>query len=305
MQQVNENTSLQVLEANFYAVPDKPQSVWTYKLQRFWLTPVYRSMVRVGIPAFLLAFFVLAFVSKSENRVFLYEIIQDAQVSVTSRPDSIIQTLTIEGASPLVQQDIRKNLFGVLPTSDLELDLLELRQSLEEFPTIESAVVFVSSGGLLQVQVNEIPAAYVWRGMDGLKLVSSRGNILRNISNRAEFEDLPLIAGNGAIDALQEVDEILKASIPITSRLRGLVRIGQRRWNLVLVGDQTIALPEDNPSQVLSQIIVLSAVQDLFERDIIMLDFRNPKRPTLRLRPQALVGLKEIKGVSFLELKNE
>jgi cell division protein FtsQ len=36
-----------------------------------------------------------------------------------------------------------------------------------------------------------------------------------------------------------------------------------------------------------------------------MLDFRNPKRSTLRLRPQALVGLKEIKGISFLELGNE
>ena len=72
MQQVNKNASLQALEANFYAVPDKPQSVWTYKLQRFWLTPVYRSMVRIGIPAFLVSLFVLAFVSKSENRLFLY-----------------------------------------------------------------------------------------------------------------------------------------------------------------------------------------------------------------------------------------
>ena len=305
MQQVNQNPSLQEFEANFYAVPDKPQSVWAYKLQRFWLTPVYRSMVRLGIPAFLIVIFVMAFVSKPENQVFLYKIIQDAQVSVASRPDSIIQTLTIEGASPLVQQDIRKNLFGVLPSSDLELDLLELRQSLEEFPTIKSAVVFVSSGGLLQVQVNEIPPAYVWRGMDGLKLISSRGVILRGISNRTEFEDLPLIAGNGAIDALEEVVSILKVSNPIAGRLRGLVRIGQRRWNLVLVGDQTIALPEENPSQVLSQIIVLSDVQDLFERDIFMMDFRSPKRPTLRLRAQALAGLKEIKGVSFLELKNE
>ena len=303
MQQVNQNQSLQVLEANFYAVPDKPQSIWTYKLQRFWLTPVYRSMVRVGIPAFLIAFFVMAFVSKPENRVFFYETIQDVQVSVASRPEGIIQTLTIEGASPLVQQDIRRNLFGVLPASDLELDLLELRQSLEEFPTIESVGVSVSSGGLLQVQVNEVPAAYVWRGMEGLKLISSRGIVLRSISNRAEFEDLPLIAGNGAIDALEEVDIILKASAPITGRLRGLVRIGQRRWNLVLVGDQTIALPEENPSQVLSQIIVLNAVQDLFERDIFLLDFRNPKRPTLRLRPQALAGLRKIKGVSFLELE--
>jgi cell division protein FtsQ len=51
----------------------------------------------------------------------------------------------------------------------------------------------------------------------------------------------------------------------------------------------------------LAQVLVLSAAQDLFERDILMMDFRNPRRPTLRLRPQALAGLKQVKGVTFSE----
>jgi len=32
-----------------------------------------------------------------------------------------------------------------------------------------------------------------------------------------------------------------------------------------------------------------------------LMDFRNPRRPTLRLRPQALAGLKQVKGVTFSE----
>ena len=126
--------------------------------------------------------------------------------------------------------------------------------------------------------------------------------MLRRVPLRADFAHLPLIAGEGAIAYLREARGVLDTAAPISDRLRGLVRIGERRWDLVLLDGQTIALPEANPEQVLAQVIVLSAAQDLFERDILLIDFRNPRRPTLRLRPQALAGLKQVKGVTFSEI---
>ena len=126
--------------------------------------------------------------------------------------------------------------------------------------------------------------------------------MLRRVPLRADFAHLPLIAGEGAIASLHEARGVLDTAAPISDRLRGLVRIGERRWDLVLLDGQTIALPEANPEQVLAQVIVLSAAQDLFERDILLIDFRNPRRPTLRLRPQALAGLKQVKGMTFLEI---
>ena len=133
-------------------------------------------------------------------------------------------------------------------------------------------------------------------------MISSDGKKLRQVSQRADFGNLPLIAGKGASESLSEARALLATAAPISDRLRGLVRIGERRWDLVLLDGQTIALPEANPEQVLAQVIVLSAAQDLFERDILLMDFRNPRRPTLRLRPQALAGLKQVKGVIFSEI---
>ena len=125
----------------------------------------------------------------------------------------------------------------------------------------------------------------------GLHLVSSTGELLRSVSQRSDFPHLPLIAGNGATLALGEARELIMTAAPISNRLRGLVRIGERRWDLLLSNNQTIALPEENSELILAQAIVLSMAHDLFERDIILMDFRNPRRPTLRLRSQALVAL--------------
>ena len=121
------------------------------------------------------------------------------------------------------------------------------------------------------------------------------------LSGVVDFPHLPLIAGEGALEALPEARALLQTAAPVVDRLRGLVRIGERRWDVALLDGQTIALPEVNPDPVLAQVLVLSAAQDLFERDILMMDFRNPRRPTLRLRPQALAGLKQVKGVTFSE----
>jgi cell division protein FtsQ len=133
-------------------------------------------------------------------------------------------------------------------------------------------------------------------------LISPDGELLRRVYQRADFAHLPLIAGEGAIASLNEARALLAAATSISDRLRGLVRIGERRWNFVMLNGQTIALPEANPEQVLTQVIVLSGAQDLFKRDLILMDFRNPHRPTLRLRPQALAGLKQVKGVTFSEI---
>ena len=106
---------------------------------------------------------------------------------------------------------------------------------------------------------------------------------------------------NDLYQAQRAMRALLNTADPVVDNLRGFVRIGERRWDVVLLDGQTIALPEVNPDTVLAQVLVLSAAQDLFERDILLMDFRNPRRPTLRLRPQALAGLKQVKGVTFSE----
>ena len=286
-------------------VSDPAPSLLSYRMQRLWLTPLFRALVRVGLPAVAVVGLVWMFLSQVENRDYLRGLVQEAQVSVQNQPVHQLQNLTIEGASPLLSEEIRTQFGNLFPISAFDLDFEGMHEWIEEIPSVERASVISSTGGLLSVQVTEIQPEFIWRNVEGLHLLSSEGELLRGVSQRADFAHLPLIAGEGAIRSLSEARALLVTAASISDRLRGLVRIGERRWDLVLLNGQTIALPEANPQQVLAQVIALSATQDLFERDIILMDFRNPGRPTLRLRPQALVDLKQFKGVIFSEIANE
>jgi len=86
----------------------------------------------------------------------------------------------------------------------------------------------------------------------------------------------------------------MAAARPIAPHLRGLVRMGDRRWDLVLERGQRIMLPQDNAIAALQRVVVMAQTQDLLERDIVAVDMRNPDRPTIRLTGGAAAEMRQI-----------
>ena len=106
-----------------YVAVDPAPSVLSYRMQRLWLTPIFRAFVRVGLPAVSILGLVWMFLSQDDNRAHLLTMVQEAQVSVQNQPVHQLQTLTIEGASPLLAQEIRVEFGDLFPVSAFELDL--------------------------------------------------------------------------------------------------------------------------------------------------------------------------------------
>ena len=95
------------------------------------------------------------------------------------------------------------------------------------------------------------------------------------------------MAGDGADRAVKEALQLYAAAGPLRGRIRGLVRVGERRWDAVLDRDQRILLPETGAVQALERVIALSEAQDMLERDLLVVDMRLAARPTIRLAEAA------------------
>jgi hypothetical protein len=72
------------------------------------------------------------------------------------------------------------------------------------------------------------------------------------------------------------------------TRLRGLVRIGERRWDVVLDRDQRILLPADRRRGALERVIALDEAHELLARDIAVVDMRNPDAADRADEPEAV-----------------
>lgn len=276
---------------------DPAPSRWAYRVQRLWLTPVFRAMMRVGVPIFAVAFFACWYFSDPANRNALTSKIAEIRRSVAERPEFMVKLMAVDGASPELAEDIRKVLPVDFPLSSFELDLNEMQAVVEDLDAVAVVDLRIRPGRILQVEVKERVSAIVWR-IDGmLELLDETGHRVASINARNDRANLPLIVGKGADRAAPEALRLLAAAAPIEERVRGLARMGERRWDLVLDRDQRILLPETNAVDALEQVMALDQARDLLGRDLTAIDMRNAERLTLRMAPQAVEELRRIKSI--------
>lgn len=276
---------------------DPAPSRWAYRMQRLWLTPLYRTAFRVGLPIFAIALVAGGYLANDQRRAGAVQALADLRHNFENRPEFLISFVAIEGASPDLADAVRAKLALKLPQSSFDLDMDLLRTQAETLDAVASAELRVRSGGVLQVSLTEREPVLVWRQNDRLELVDATGHRVASVKERADRADLPLIAGEGAIKATAEALEIFEAAAPFSTRVRGLVRVSDRRWDLILDRDQRIKLPAVGAVAAIERLLALDQAQDILARDVLAIDLRNEHRPVLQLAPFAMTETLKARGV--------
>lgn len=280
---------------------DPAPSKWAYRVQRWMLTPYVRGFVVKGIPTLILLGAGALWLSHEPNRQALIGQLTHLREEFEARPEFRVSLARVEGASDDLAEAVRAKLALPLPMSSFDIDLDAARARIEALDAVQKADLRVRSGGVLQVLITERVPVAVWRTEDGLTLVDETGHRVAGLLSRADRADLPLIAGDGADAATPEALDLIAAAGPLTPRIRGLIRMGDRRWDVVLDRNQRILLPEQNPVQALERLLALDHAQDLMNRDILTVDLRSDHRPTLRLTPNALAEIRRAQGLETVE----
>ncbi len=270
------------------AAQDPAPSRLRYRIQRWMLTPGIRMGLKIGLPLCVMAASAGAFLASEQRRDTVAVFIADTRAAIEERPEFMVNVMAIDGAGPAVAQDIREIVPVRLPDSSFDLDLEEIRAAVAGLDPVKSAEVRIRPGGVLQVDVIERRPAVVWRTRDGLALLDDSGIHVAELGRRSSRGDLPLIAGRGADAHVGEALSILRAARPLDGRLRGLMRIGERRWDVVLDRGQRIQLPAEAPEAALERVLAISEVKDLLERDVAVVDMRLSARPTVRMSENAV-----------------
>ena len=281
---------------------DPAPSRLSYRLNRLWLTPLFRKLLRTGLPVFVLVFATMWYLGDTDRRDALGLAIADMRASIEARPEFMVELMAIDGASDELSQDIREVVPIDFPISSFDLDLPLLHEAVAGLDAVAKADLHVRPGGILQISVQERLPAVIWRGRQGLELLDEYGHRVAPLMVRADRPDLPLILGDGAEAHVIEALKLLAVAAPLRTRIRGLVRMGERRWDLVLDRGQRILLPEQDPVRALRRVLALDQAEEMLSRDLMAIDMRNSDRPTLRMAPDALEELRRIRHLEAGEI---
>lgn len=281
------------------SMKDPAPSRLAYRINRLMLTPRFRFFLRYGLPVLLIAAVLGVWASDEERRDQFAESANELCRQVEERPEFLVRMMVVEGASQRVENEIRQTIPVDFPVSSFDLDLETLREAVEDHDPVARASVQVQGGGILNVTVEEREPVVVHRHESALVLLDKEGHRVTTIAARTDRPDLPLILGEGAGERVTEALAVLRAAAPVRDRVRGIRRVGERRWDLLLDRDQVVMLPEAAPQNAVERVMALNAAQDLLARDLTTIDFRNPRRPVLRLSDEAVDALLETRTRTY------
>ena len=261
---------------------DPAPSRLAYRYERMMLTPLFRFALRVVLPFVAAVLAVNIYFADQDRSDRFFMMLHDIRTSFVERPEFMLNAMSIDGASTSLDSDIREILPVDFPISQFDLDFAELRRQVLELSPVKTVEVRPLSG-MLNIKITERTPVFIWRMQDGLQLVDAEGHVVAQAKGRFEHGDLPLIAGEGAELAATEAAALLKVAAPLGKRVRGLARVGSRRWDVVLDRNQRILLPETGAAEALERIVALEDMQNLLARDLTVVDLRIPNRPTVRI----------------------
>ncbi|KEP69566.1 cell division protein FtsQ [Thioclava dalianensis] len=278
---------------------DPAPSRLSFRLQRLWLTPMVRVLTRVGLPVLVVGAALAIWLGDAGRRDAVIAQYNAIKEKIEHRPEFMISLLKIDGAGPEVARAVRAMLPMTLPASSFDINLDAYRDTIRKLDAVADVSLVIRPGGTLEAKITQRVPVVLWRTPRGLEMLDDTGHRVATLITREARPSLPLIVGQGADQAVPQALRLIADAGPLLPRLRGLERVGERRWDLVLDHDQRIMLPDADPLGALDRILALNTAEGLLERDFTVIDFRNKDRPTIRLSADALAAFRQAQSDSL------
>lgn len=170
---------------------------------------------------------------------------------------------------------------GVMPGGSLiGFDAATARRLLENLDWVASAKVQRLFPNQIDIAVVEREPFAVWQRGSSYYVIDRSGAAMSGIP-AATVATLPLVTGEGAQKAAQELINQLEATPELLLQVKAAARVGDRRWTLYLDSGVTILLPEDDVPAALARIMDLDRTQHLLSKGIRSVDLRLADRVTV------------------------
>lgn len=187
----------------------------------------------------------------------------------------------IEGESPEANAAIRRaiNLYAGQPMTGIDLD--QVRQRVETVGWVKSARVERLLPDRLVVSVVEHDRLAIWQSGGRNLVVDSKGEVI-NGADAGRYPNLPLVVGEGANQAAADILPLIAQRPRLQSRVEALIRVDERRWNLLLKDGGLIQLPATEQEAALIRLDALDQRERLLELGFARIDLRSPEEFAVR-----------------------
>lgn len=262
---------------------DPAPSRIAYRIMRLLLIPRLRLIFTLGFPSLLIFCATLGLFININVWENISAIKKDLKLAFVERPEFMIKVASIDGSSDELANEIREILPLDFPVSYFDLDIKYLHKVVNEIPAVASAAIKISAGGVLQINVAEKSPAFIWRKDNVMSVIDETGSFIRIANSRVDYPKLPLVVGEAANLVVSEISSLMQANEYFKDHVRAFIRVGERRWDLILENNVRIMLPQREFLAAFDRLMLMNEAGSLLSGRLSNIDMRLVVRPTVRV----------------------
>ena len=262
---------------------DPAPSIISYRLMRLMLIPRLRLILTLGIPSLVIICGTLVLLLNINLHENIEALKKDLKHALVERPEFMIKVASVDGASDELAHEIREIMPLDFPVSYFDLDIKYLHKVLNDIPAVASAAIKVTVSGVLQINISERIPAFIWRKDDVISVIDEKGEFIRLATSRLDYPELPLVIGEAANLSIADISSLMEDNQYFLEQVRAFVRVGERRWDLVLDNNLRIMLPQTEFLAAFDRLMLMSQSGSLFSNQLSSIDMRLVERPTVRV----------------------
>ena len=262
---------------------DPAPSRIAYRMMRLMLIPRLRLIFTLGFPSLLIFCATLGLFININVWENISAIKKDLKLAFVERPEFMIKVASIDGSSDGLANEIREILPLDFPVSYFDLDIKYLHKVVNEIPAVASAAIKISVGGVLQINVTEKSPAFIWRKDNVMSVIDETGSFIRIANSRVDYPKLPLVVGEAANLVVSEISSLMQANEYFKDHVRAFIRVGERRWDLILENNVRIMLPQREFLAAFDRLMLMDEAGSLLSGRLSNIDMRLVVRPTVRV----------------------
>ena len=206
--------------------------------------------------------------------------------ALTAEAGFSIQAIQLSGQRETTEFEILEELEIPNGSSLLTFDAAAARARLQRNPWVRDVSVQKFYPGTLKVSLQERVPYALWQRGKVVSIIDRDGTVISD-EVKERYANLPLVVGHGAQKQAPQILAELDAVPELRSRVRALVLIAERRWNLVLENNITVRLPEEGAEDAMRYLVRLDQEKGLLSRDITAVDLRLKDRIVVKLAKDA------------------
>ena len=262
---------------------DPAPSIISYRLMRLMLIPRLRLILTLGIPSLVIICGTLVLLLNINLHENIEVLKKDLKHALVERPEFMIKVASVDGASDELAYEIREIMPLDFPVSYFDLDIKYLHKVLNDIPAVASAAIKVTVSGVLQIDISERTPAFIWRKNDVISVIDEKGKFIRLATSRLDYPELPLVIGEAANLSIADISSLMEDNQYFLDQVRAFVRVGERRWDLVLDNNLRIMLPQTEFLAAFDRLMLMNHTGSLFSNQLSSIDMRLVERPTIRV----------------------